>query len=188
MFETLIDRTAPFVDTAADRTRNATVMLADVVARSHRPVNVALETSLKLNKITHNSVARLVKQQARIIEGTVDAASKRLHVAADAHNIRDLVSDQIAMFPATRKRLESDARNTIAVFAETREELTELMRDIFAEARNSSNEIEKTVKTAKKKVTRKARTVRKTANKTASKVAKKAKTTARKKAPARKAK
>lgn len=188
MFETIKDRTAPFVDNATDRTRNATVKLADVVARTNRPVDIAMETSLRLNKITHNSVARLVKQQARMIEGTVDATAKRLHVAADATNLRDLVNDQVAMLPATRDRLANDARKAVAVFTETREELAELIRDVMAQAREGRTEIEKTVRTAKKTATRKARTVRKSASKTANKVAKKAKTSARKKAPARKAK
>ena len=189
MFETIKDRTAPFVDTATDRTRNATVMLADAVARTNRPVDLAVETSLKLNEITHKSVARFVKQQARMIEGTVDAASKRLHVAADASNLRNLVNDQLAMFPATRDRLTKDARNTVAVFTETREELTDLVRSVMEQARKESGDVEKTVRTAKRTVTRKARTAKKAAAKTKAKVSKKAKaTTASKKSTARTAK
>ncbi|MEL7447698.1 MAG: phasin family protein [Pseudomonadota bacterium] len=189
MFETIKDRTAPFVDTAADRTRNATVMLADAVARTHRPVDLAVKTSLKLNEITHKSLASLVKQQASMIEGTVDAASKRLHVAADADNLRDLVNDQLAMFPATRDRLAKDARNTVAVFTETREELTDLVRSVMEQARKETGEVEKTVRTAKRTVTRKARTAKKTAAKTRAKVAKKTKAaTSRKKTTASKAK
>ncbi len=181
MFETIKDRTAPFVDNAADRTRNATVMLADAVDRTHRPVDLAVKTSHKLNEITHKSVARLVKQQARMIEGTVDAASKRLHVAADAHNLRDLVSDQMAMFPATRDRFVKDARGTLAVFTDTREELTDLIRSVMEEARKETGEVEKTVRTAKRTVTRKARTAKKKATKATTKVTKKAKATPRKK-------
>ena len=146
---------------ALERVRDALDNSANWVESGKSPVKALTDKTLKLNRITHNSAARLVRVQAKFVEGTVLATAQRLQAAARADSVRHLISGQIELMPATRDRIVTDARKTIDVLSDTRDDLTTLVRETLDELRSDS-----TVAEATETVEKAASTVRKTARKT----------------------
>lgn len=111
---------------------------AEWVADRKEPLDVVTEKTLKLNGISHESAARLVRQQALFIEGTVDGAARRLKTAAEADSLRNLVDGQIRLMPETRDRIVDDVRKTFAILSDTREDLGQLIRETLSDLRGKS--------------------------------------------------
>ncbi len=164
----IVDRSINVVTNTLSGTREAVVSGANFLERTERPVKILTNASLRLNKITHHSIASLVRVEGHMIEGTLAATARRLEKAANANSFRQLVSDQMALMPKTRDRLAKDARKTLDVFVETRDDLREMISDTVAEfgeagkdvatrARSAARKTTKTAKRTTKKATAKAR-------------------------------
>ncbi len=108
---------------------------AEWVAHRKRPLDVVTEKTLKLNGISHESAARMVRQQAEFFEGSVDAAARRLKTAAEADSLRSLIDGQIKLFPETRDRIVDDVRKTFEILSDTREDLGQLIRETLSDLR-----------------------------------------------------
>ncbi|MDH3587837.1 MAG: TIGR01841 family phasin [Gammaproteobacteria bacterium] len=104
---------------------------------SHRkgPLDVMTEKTLKLNGLSHDSAARLVRQQAGFLEGSVDGAAKRLKTAAEADSFRGLLDGQIKLMPETRDRIVDDIRKTFEILSDTRTDLAQLFRETLDDLR-----------------------------------------------------
>lgn len=111
---------------------------AEWVADRKEPIEVVTEKTLKLNGISHESAARLVRQQALFVEGTVDGAARRLKTAAEADSLRNLIDGQIRLMPETRDRIVDDVRKTFAILSDTREDLAQLIRETLSDLRGKS--------------------------------------------------
>ncbi|MBT8143624.1 MAG: phasin family protein [Gammaproteobacteria bacterium] len=122
---------------AVDRVRDALDTSAEWVDGGKQPIKVLTEKTLKLNRITHNSAARLVRIQSEFVEGSVGGAAQRLQALASARDIRHMVDGQVQLMPATRERVVADARKTLDVIGDTRDDLTALIRETLAELRGS---------------------------------------------------
>lgn len=120
---------------AVDRVRDALDNGADWVDSGRAPVQVLTDKTLKLNRISHNSAARLVRVQSEFIEGSVEGAAQRLQAAARARDLRQLLDSQVKLMPATRDRIVTDARKTIDVLVDTRDDLTSLVRETLGDLR-----------------------------------------------------
>ena len=125
---------------------------------SHRkgPLDVFTEKTLKLNGLSHDSAARLVRQQATFLEGSVDGMVKRLKTAADAESFRGFLDGQIKLMPETRDRIVGDIRKTFEILGDTRTDLTTLFRETLDDLRNENNltkDLEDAVDDAAGKVT-----------------------------------
>lgn len=180
----VVDMTTNAATNALAATRQAAVTGAKLIAEAKQPIHVVTDSSLKLNKITHKSIARLVNVQSHAIEGTVLAAAKRLETAANAHSVNELVNDQVALMPVTRERIVHDVREALDVLGDTRDELRALVNDTVAEFGRSPRA---TTAKPRKRTVRKTATAQRSTKKTAKKTAKKARKTtakARKKAAA----
>lgn len=154
---------------------------ASALLSSREPTRRVAKAGLKLNKITHSSIADMVKLQAEIVEGTVEAGAKRLELIADADSLRTLVKDQVALMPETRDRVAGDARKTVKLFAETRDELVEAFGKAPSKPARKTRARKAPVKRAAKKAAKKAAPAKKAAKrKTATRKAPSRKTTASK--------
>lgn len=111
---------------------------AEWVADRKEPIEVITEKTLKLNGISHESAARLVRQQALFIEGSVEAAARRLKTAAEADSLRNLIDGQIKLLPETRDRIVDDFRKTFAILSDTREDLGQLISETLSDLRSDS--------------------------------------------------
>jgi DNA-binding protein HU-beta len=145
---------------AVDRLREATLNAADMVSRTRQPVRRIAETGIKLNRISHKSVEKLVKQQAHIVESAIDSGAKNLKLAARADNLRDLFADQIAALPKAGALAGESARVTIDIVRDTGDELGGVFRVVPAKPKARTK-----VKT-KPKTRAKAKTTRTAARKT----------------------
>ena len=141
--------------------RQGTRQAATYVAGAKTPVRKVATTGLRLNAISHKSLEKLVKHQLSTFEAAVEDGAQRLTAAAEADDLRALLSEQVARLPATRKRVVGEARKTLAILVDTGMEL----RDLVKAPR-------KTARKASKRTTKK--TARKTARKAAPKAAVKA--------------
>ncbi|MBT8132836.1 MAG: phasin family protein [Gammaproteobacteria bacterium] len=128
---------------------------AEWVADRKRPIDVATEKTLKLNGISHESTARLVRQQADFIEGSVAGAAQRLKTAARSDSFRGLIDGQIKLMPETRDRIVDDIRKTFEILSDTREDLGQLFRETLSDLRGENtveNKVDEAVKDASAKV------------------------------------
>ncbi len=163
-----LERYQPLSETAVDRVRTAAVMSADFIAAAKKPIDAVTETTLRLNKISHESLAKLVRAQSDMVEAAVDAAAKHLSTAADARSWKELVDAQMSLVPSERDRIVKDARRTLEVFTDAREDV----KDVFQIGPDPMTKAAKSVRST-------ATRARKTAGKTAASARKKATATKR---------
>ncbi len=168
---------------AIDSSRTAAGMASNAMINAQRPTRRLLKAGLKINSVTHNGIADLLKHQASIIEGTMSAGAKRLDLVAEADNLRNLIKDQVALLPQSRDRLLSDARATLEILNDAREEL---MEAYGSGAEDVADDIEDAVAPVVRKTRAHASTAAKTAKKRATKAAAATKKRASKKATAAK--
>ncbi|MFK8031028.1 MAG: phasin family protein [Gammaproteobacteria bacterium] len=183
----VVNRSLNLASMGIKNTRRLAANGSDLFDASTNTVAFASDKALKLNKITHKTLAKLLSEQTSMLEGTLHAAAKRLDVAANAESLQDLWADQMDLMPKSRNRLTRDAKKVINVLVDTREELSELVSDTVSEfgnrgqsvAQKASKAKDKVVKEARKKTTKaKAEVVKKARKKTAT-VKKAAKKTTR---------
>jgi len=120
-------------DKALNKIRAATLDTADLIAKTKDPVRKLADTGLKLNRISHKGVEKLVKSQVRFVEGTIDDGTRRLELAARAESLRALFGDQIATFPQSRERAMTNARKTIDVVRDTGDEFGGVLKGTLGE-------------------------------------------------------
>lgn len=191
-----LDRYQPMSENAMERIRTAIVMSAEFIAAAKKPIDTVTETTLRLNKVSHESLARLVKAQSDMIEAAVEAAAKHLNTAADAKSWKELVDAQVSLVPSERERIAKDARRTLEVFTDVREDVKDIFQigpDRVAEAKKTvratttraRKTARKTTATARKKATATKRRVQSAARKTSGRKTTARKATARKPATRR---
>jgi len=183
----LVNRSLSLANVGIRNSRRFAANGSDMIGASTSTVSFASDKALKLNKITHKTLAKLLNEQSSMLEGTLEAAAKRLDVAANAETLQDLWSDQMDLMPKSRQRLTRDAKKMLNVLIDTREELSELVSDTVTDfGKRGEKAVTKATKaTAKvqKKARKKTATVVKKARKkttAAKKVVKKAATKTRK--------
>lgn len=152
-------------DTVVGVSRAAAEGTARMMFKAKKPLRDAAKTGVKLNRISHNSVEKLVKVQAKALERSVDAGAARLELAARAPSLKALINEQVALLPETRKRIGGDLRNTWEIFVEAGSEIGSTLRPRKAA---------KAASTRKKPATRKAASKKTASKKTASKSKKRA--------------
>lgn len=160
--------------------RQQTESAAGKVSKGKGPVKTVSKLSLKLSAVSHKTADKVLKQQTRMVENQIDAFAKRLHAAAAAKDVRDLLGTQIRLIPENASRFASDARDTLGIVASAGQEAGKLVKSTVAELRGKAQP-KKTVKKAPKTTAKKA------SKKKASKKKAKAKKAPAKKVAARKA-
>jgi len=131
---------------ARQQTENA----AGKVSKGKGPVKTVSKLSLKLSAVSHKAADKVLKQQARMVENQIDAIATRLHAAATATDIRDLVGTQIRLIPVNATRFANDARDTLSIVTSAGQEVGKLVKGTVAELRGKSQPKKAVKKTAKK--------------------------------------
>jgi phasin family protein len=157
--------------------RSQTEQAASLIRGGKKPVKTLSRLGVELTSISHRATSKVLKNQARLIENQIDALAGRLHSAARAGNLRDLVRDQIRLIPQNASQFVEDTRQTFTVVAEAGSEVRELVVGTVSELRGSKAPKVTPKKAAKRVASRKSPAKKKAAKK---KVAKKATAKARK--------
>lgn len=156
---TMKDAVQKRFDKIVDKTREGTVDLADNIKKTKKPVHKVADKGLMINDIAHRYIERMVRQQVKFVDASVDEGSKRLRLASKADGVKDLFEGQWDLMPKTRDRIKDGVKDTVDIFADTGEEL----RDVFRKAPKAKKVVRKAPArkaAAKKKPVRKT-TVRK---------------------------
>lgn len=160
-------------DRAVQRLRDVTLETAELVSKGKGPIRRLADTSIKLNRISHEGVERLVKRQAAFVEGTLDDGARRLEMAARADSIKVLLGDQIARLPESRDFAVSNARETIEIVRGTGTEISHIVRGALKDLSEQPEPKRVTRKAAPKKTRGRKKTAGRTARKTVRKAARK---------------
>jgi phasin family protein len=136
--------------------RNQTENAAGKVSKGKGPVKTVSKMSLKLSAVSHKTADKVLKQQTRMVEHQIDAIASRLHAAATATDVRDLVSTQIRLIPENASRFASDARDTLGIVASAGQEVGKLLKGTVAELRGKAQPKQTAKKTVKKAASKKA--------------------------------
>lgn len=151
--------------------RKATENTADFIASGKMPIRKIADTGIKLNRVSHKGFEKLVRNQASLLEGTLDDGAARLKLAARADSFRALVGDQIASLPSSRDRTIGTARKSLDIVVDTGTEIRGIVQGAIGDLRPAKPVTKRiAAQPAVKKATRKASATRK-------RVAKKARAT-----------
>jgi len=118
--------------------RSQTEQAAGKVRDGKKPVQTLSKLGLELSSISHRATSRVLKNQTRMVENQIDALAGRLHTAARAGSIRDLVRSQIRLIPQDASRFVEDTRQTFSVVAEAGSEVRNLFAGTLADLRGKS--------------------------------------------------
>ncbi len=169
-------------DTVVGVSRAAAQGTAQLMVKVKKPLRDAADTGVRLNRISHKSVEKLVRVQAKAIERSVDAGAARLELAARAPSLQALVKEQVALLPETRKRLSGNFKEAWQVLVDAGNEINATLRvngqnvKRKAPAKRAPAKGKRTARkattAAKRKTKKTAATVKRTAKKTARKARK----------------
>ena len=130
--------------------RKQTENAAGTVSKGKQPVKTVSKLGLKLTAVSHRTADKVLKQQTRMVENQIDAIASRLHAAATASDLRDLVGTQLRLIPVNASRFVSDARATLGIVASAGQEAGKLVKSTVAELRTPAKPKKATKKVAKK--------------------------------------
>jgi len=133
---------------------------ADKLLDGKKIMRKAEKATLTLNNIAYGTVKKLIGQQFKVAEELVDASAKRLKTTAKANNAKALLKAQSKLNQATRKRVITDVKETVAILGDTKDDLVKLFNNVY-NIKPAAKKIQ-TVKTKKATV---AKAVKKTAKK-----------------------
>ncbi len=137
--------------------RSQTESVAGRVSKGKGPIKTVSKMGLKLTAVTHRTADKVLKQQTKMVEHQIDAIATRLHAAATATDVRDLVRTQFKLIPENASRFVGDARDTLSIVTSAGQEVGKLLKGTVAELRGKTlvNKAAKKV-AAKKTVAKKA--------------------------------
>ena len=159
-------------DRAVQRLRDVTLETAELVSKGKSPIRKLADTGIKLNRLSHESIEKLVQRQAAFVEGTLDDGARRLEMAARADSIKVLFGDQIARLPESRDFAVTNARETLEIVRGTGTEISDIVRGAIKDLSAKPAPKRATRKAAPKKTRGRKKTTRKVVRKAAKKVAK----------------
>lgn len=173
-----LNQSKTVAETMVGVSRAAAKGTAQLMFKAKKPLRDVARTSVRLNKISHQSVEKLVKVQAKAIERSVDAGAARLELAARAPTLKALINQQVSLMPETRKRLQGDLRNTWEIFVEAGTEIGSTFRSAKpAAVRKQAKRKSKSKKRAtavKRTAKKRAKTTKSTPRRVAKKTTRKA--------------
>jgi hypothetical protein len=147
--------------------RSATRDVAGKVKNVKGTVHEVGKRGLKLNEMAFHYLDKLIKLQLKFVESSFDEGAKRLTTAASAPSLGKLVKDQVNLLPMTRDRITQNAKETLGLVMETRDNVIALFKPAKP-ARKTPAKKAAAKKTAKKAV-RKAPAKKAAARKTPAK-------------------
>jgi hypothetical protein len=118
---------------AAERARRGVSRAARAMAAARTPVNTLVGAAQRLNDLTHDAVAQLMRQNAGSMEGLITGSAVRLTELARTEDFRSFIREQAALNPAVRARVSRDLEQLWALATRTGRELGTLATDTYVE-------------------------------------------------------
>jgi hypothetical protein len=118
---------------AAERARRGVSRAARAMAAARTPVNTLVGAAQRLNDLTHDAVAQLMRQNAASMEGLITGSAVRLNELAKTEDFRSFIREQAALNPAVRARVRRDLEQFWDLATRTGRELGTLATDTYAE-------------------------------------------------------
>ncbi len=122
-----------YVARAAQAARASADLAADRVAAANSPLEVLTEATLKLNRLSHDHVARLLTRQATLLRDTLTEGEKRLQRLATAKSLQQAVAGQAEDLNDLGPRIARNARETWAIVADAGRGVSQLAVSTYAE-------------------------------------------------------
>lgn len=119
--------------TAAHKAREGVTQAANAIAGAHRPVETLVSAAQRLNDLTHDAVAQLMRQNAGTIDGLIDGSVDRLRQLAQADDLKSFIRQQAALNPALRARVSRELAALWSLAAKTGLEVGTLASETYAE-------------------------------------------------------
>lgn len=134
-----------------DSARAQTEQAAGRVRKGKKPVKALSRLGVKLSDVSHRTTAKVLKQQAKMVENQIDAFAGRLRTAAQAKTIGDLVRGQIRLIPENASQFVTDSRVAISIVAGAGSEARQLIAGGVSELRGRTQTRTRTAKPATKR-------------------------------------
>ena len=106
---------------------------AKAIAGAHRPVHTLVRGAERLNDLTHQAVAQLMRQNAGAIDGLIDGSVERLQQLAQADDLKSFIRKQAALRPAVRARINRELGALWSLAAKTGREMGTVASETYAE-------------------------------------------------------
>jgi hypothetical protein len=120
-------------ETAAHKARGGVNQAAKAIAGARKPVEKLVSAAQRLNDLTHDAVAKLMRQNAGTIDGLIDGSAERLQQLAQADDLRSFIRQQAALNPALRARIRRELEALWSLAAKTGREVGTLASETYAE-------------------------------------------------------
>lgn len=130
LFDNVVVRARDLADGTVDELRSATLDVAGKVSGTKGSVHDLGTRGLKLNEITFRYLDKLIKLQLKFVEGSIEEGAKRLKTAANADTFVSLFKDQVQLLPMTRERIVKNARETMGLVMETRDDVVAVFKPV----------------------------------------------------------
>jgi hypothetical protein len=119
--------------TAADKARKGVSQTARVIAGARTPVDTLVSAAQRLNDLTHEALAQLMRQNAGSIDGLIGGSVERLDQLAKAQDLKSFIRKQAMLNPALRARVGRDVEALWSLAAQTGREVGTLASETYAE-------------------------------------------------------
>ena len=93
-------------DRAVSGLRTAGLETAGLISRTKGPVDAFADSALKLNKQSHKSIEKLLKQQVKMLDTLIDESASRIEKVAkakDVSDLKDVIEVDFAAFGVQKK-------------------------------------------------------------------------------------
>jgi len=155
LFDNVVVRARDLADGTVDELRSVTLDAAGKVSGAKGSVHEFGARGLKLTEITYRYIEKLLKLQLKFVEASFDEGAKRLKTAANAESFTGLFKDQVELLPMTRERIMKNARETMGLVMETRDDVVAVFKPVAKKPARKAP-AKKAAKPAAKKVAKKA--------------------------------
>jgi phasin family protein len=126
------DQATAYVARAADAARATADRAAERVAAARTPIEVLTDASLRLNDLSHDYMARLLRRQAAMLKATVTDGEKRLQRLARAQSLQQALAGQAEDLNDLPQRLARSARETWEIVADAGRGVSQLASTTLA--------------------------------------------------------
>lgn len=127
----LASRAQDYVEVSVERARSSVVQAAVLVEQLQQPLKTLTAAGIRLTALSQRYAERLLSLQGELIGGTLADSAKRLRKAAQASDVRQLLSVQLELLPATRERFAEELKQAAELVSDSGKDLRGLARDTY---------------------------------------------------------
>lgn len=127
----LASRAQDYVEVSVERARSSVVQAAALVEQLQQPLKTLTAAGIRLTALSQRYAERLLSLQGELIGGTLADSAKRLRKAAQASDVRQLLSVQLKLLPATRERFAEELKQAAELVSDSGKDLRGLARDTY---------------------------------------------------------